>query len=411
MPGNPIASQTLRRILVALLGLFVAWRVLSLGMADHLARHDPSGALHWRAAHPIALARAAEQAAKRSPDRATALAQAAIAADPREGRGYRVLGILADARGDRAEALRNHQIASRLSPRDLPTHVWLERRDLQSGRVAAALRHIDLLLRIEPASRDQQFPILRALAVLPEAQAALAGTLIRQPPWREAFIVDLSRQANDSRALTPLIASLRQSEGGLAPGELAAWVDRLDRDKRWGEAYVTWAASLPAERQAGLGNVFNGDFEHEPSNAGFDWRIGHAPGVYIERLPVGTEQDTLALRVSFEDRRIPFNHVRQLLALPPGRYRLEGRARADGLRSTPGMVWSVRCADDNRSIANAEPLRGYAPWHAFSVSFELKPGDCGGQWLQLAVPARIPAEQRIGGSAWFDALRIVRADG
>jgi len=37
------------------------------------------------------------------------------------------------------------------------------------------------------------------------------------------------------------------------------------------------------------------------------------------------------------------------------------------------------------------------------------PGDkCGGQWLQLRLPARIPAEQRIGGVVWFDDLKIFR---
>jgi len=31
---------------------------------------------------------------------------------------------------------------------------------------------------------------------------------------------------------------------------------------------------------------------------------------------------------------------------------------------------------------------------------------CAGQWLSLRLPARIPAEQRIGGSAWFDELSV-----
>ena len=51
--------------------------------------------------------------------------------------------------------------------------------------------------------------------------------------------------------------------------------------------------------------------------------------------------DRLALRVAFEDRRVPFAHVRQLLALGPGRYTLSGRARPDNLRTDRGLVWTA----------------------------------------------------------------------
>jgi hypothetical protein len=36
--------------------------------------------------------------------------------------------------------------------------------------------------------------------------------------------------------------------------------------------------------------------------------------------------------------------------------------------------------------------------------------DCAGQWLMLVSPARIAAEQRIGGRAWFDDLHVRRDD-
>jgi len=42
------------------------------------------------------------------------------------------------------------------------------------------------------------------------------------------------------------------------------------------------------------------------------------------------------------------------------------------------------------------------------VQFEVPTDKCGGQWLELQLPARIPAEQRIGGLVWFDDLKISR---
>ena len=40
---------------------FIAWRVLSLGMADHYAVTDPERALAWRGDHPEARLQAARR--------------------------------------------------------------------------------------------------------------------------------------------------------------------------------------------------------------------------------------------------------------------------------------------------------------------------------------------------------------
>ena len=112
--------------------------------------------------------------------------------------------------------------------------------------------------------------------------------------------------------------------------------------------------------------------------------------------------------MAFEDRRVPFSHVRQRLALPPGRYVLSGRAKPDGLRTERGLVWSLTCASGGAPLGETQPLRGGGAWRPFGAVFEVPLRGCGGQWLTLRLPARIPAEQRIGGRVWFDALKITR---
>lgn len=388
--------------------LFMSWRALSLGLADHYAQGNPERALWWRPGHPAALLQLAHDISARSPGRAKQLAEAAVVVDPREGRAYRILGQIAERAGDSAAAVRLHEKASQLAPRDLPSHAWLERHYLATGKLDSALDQIDLMLRIEPEIQPQQFAILLAMAELPQAQAAVAKMLSRQPPWRAGFLSYLGREAKDSRAVAPLVNRLRALPDGLSDSELAAWIERLARDQRWGEGYLAWVGSLTPAQQLELDNVFNGGFEQEPSNNGFDWRFQHVSGAAIERLPDGGANGNLALRVSFEDRRIPFNHVQQLLALAPGSYRLAGRARAEGLRSERGLVWRVVCASDDRQLASTDPLMGHSQWRQFATDFEVPAENCGGQWLQLAVPARIAAEQRIGGRAWFDDLRITR---
>jgi hypothetical protein len=112
------------------------------------------------------------------------------------------------------------------------------------------------------------------------------------------------------------------------------------------------------------------------------------------------------LRIAFSGDRIPFNHVKQMLALPPGPFRLTGRVRLADLRSERGQVWTVACVGKREPLAQTEPMSGVRDWGDFSLEFDIPDTGCGGQWLTLSVPARIPAEQRIGGVAWFDDMRI-----
>jgi len=46
-------KKILLALVLAVLAL-LAWRALSLGMADHYARSDPERALSWRSDHPEA---------------------------------------------------------------------------------------------------------------------------------------------------------------------------------------------------------------------------------------------------------------------------------------------------------------------------------------------------------------------
>lgn len=389
---------------------FAGWRALALGLADHYAADQPERALWWRGDHPIALLRAAELAAAdpARADQAADYARRALRADPLDGRPYRVLAQLAEARGDADEAARLFAIAARRAPRDRVAQAWLLDHHLREGRPAEAVAHLDTLLRIQPDLIRTFEPLLLELAAAAPVHPALADALAAAPPWRARFLALVAAKAPAPEAVAPLFERLRQAPGGLAASELGPWLDRLVREGRVGQAYLLWAGSLPPERLAALGNVSNGSFEFEPMPVGFDWRFGRVPGARIERLATEGAEGRLALRVAFEDRRVPFAHVRQLLALPPGRYQLRLRARGDSLRSERGLVWQVACVAGGRPLGETPPLLGQGPWRELQADFEVPAAGCEGQWLTLRLPARIPAEQRIGGRAWFDDLKIRR---
>ncbi len=401
-------SAALRLILVFLL-LVLAWRVLSLGMADANSRFAPEQALQWRPEHSSALFLLAEQQAKTpaSFDTAKKNAMAALRAYPFEGRAYRILAQIADAEKKTELALALYQKAVRYSPRDLESHLWLLNYSLRTENADAAVQHLDKLLRMQIDLLPPLMVTIGGLAVQPISQSALIDSLAIKPIWRTpAMRALMSEQAAASR-YGLFFSRLSKVNGGLSELEQQDWLLALNRNQEWSLAYLSWASQLPSERQLQLANVFNGGFEYEPLGAEFDWQFDHVPGAIIERVFREGAEGEKALRVRFSDQQVPFNSVRQTLVLQKGRYRLSGQGLADDLRTEVGLVWSVQCMVSGITLANSEPWKGRSEnWQGFSMDFEVPDRQCPAQWLLLKLPARSESEQAIGGAIWFDALRV-----
>lgn len=410
MPSRDAARRWLPALAIGIALLVVGWRVLTLGLADHYASSDPDRALYWRPDHPEALLRFAEREAQDGDlEAAERAARRALAVDPLDGRAFRVLGHLRDRAGRPEEAIRFFELAIARTPRDLAAQARLADHHLAQGDFPNALARLDTMMRVSPDLIPKLVPPLTALAGHPVAAESFADRLARMPPWRVRVMREIIKAAPESLAVAPLLDTLRQRSGGLTETELAAWVDRLVADGHVGKAYLTWVALLPEEKRQRLGNVYNGGFEAVPGQGGFDWRFGRVRGARIDRMHEPGATGSYALRIAFEDRRVPFAHVSQMLALPPGKYGLSGRVRPDQLRTERGLSWQLACIGGHRGeLLATDPVRGNGPWRDFTAEFEIPGEGCEGQWLRLRHTARIEAEQRIGGRVWFDDIRITR---
>ncbi len=144
-------SRKIRNVLIVAVLAVLAWRVLSLGMADHLARDKPAQALFWRSNHPEALFRMAEQSvAEKKWPQANEYALKAVKANRLDGRALRVMAQVAEHEGDEKRAAELFNKAVALSPRDVPSHVWLLEYALRQRQAKPAAVHMDALLRVAP---------------------------------------------------------------------------------------------------------------------------------------------------------------------------------------------------------------------------------------------------------------------
>jgi len=410
MVDRPVVGKRFAaRALIALILMALAWRVLSLGMADAASRATPDQALQWRPHHPAALFKLAEQQVKQPDSRALARenAYASLRAYPFNGRAYRVLAQLAESEKKTEFAYQLYQKAELYSPRDLETRAWLLNHALLGNQVDAAVYQLNLLMRIQPDLQMQLMSVIGELAAIPAAQDALIAELNKNPPWRAPVINALLAQEKASERYAGFFNRLAQTKAGLSDLEQQAWLRALNQGKQWPLAYLSWAVNLPPESQRELGNLFNGGFENEPLGSEFDWQFKPVPGASIDRTFRDGVKGENALRVQFSDRRVLFSHVSQTLVLPSGHYRFSGQALSENLLTERGLVWEIQCLGGGPGLATSEPWRGNsAQWQTFSIDFDVPVDNCTAQTLTLKLPARVPAEQQISGAAWFDDLRI-----
>ena len=399
--------------LILLLGVlfFLAWRVISLGMADHLAKDSPEKALTWRSDHPEALVRSAELAldakdwAKARQD-----AVAALASNTLDGRPLRILALVSAHDGKQAKARQLMLDAATQSPRDWQAQLWLLEDALRRKQAADAANRIDSLLRIKPELMTAMLPQVMVLAVNPQAQNALLERLAQDPPWRRHLLNGLAASQYPMNQILPVFLNLNE-KSKLDASEYLPLLNRLNKENRFDQAYLTWANLIPAEQRKYLGNVFDGGFELpiEEQIGDFAWVVQELDGAEVQFMSTDGSVGEGSYYVDFDDRRIPFAHLNQLLVLPPGQWQMSYSAKAGQLKNPLGLVWRVTCQTDGRILAQSEAMKGQFNWKSMAFDFEV-PAGCWGQKLTLMIPARIPSQTEISGSLWLDHVEIQRVE-
>jgi hypothetical protein len=391
--------------LAVVVALVLVWRVFATGAAALLEG--------TRAAEPERARAPVESGAPDAPWRAR------LARNPTDYAALVVLALELERQGKTADARDAMRAALRLAPADERTLVEAAAFHLRTGDEAQALAILRRALDLYPSVQGTAWPFLTAALDGGRSAEFFSGIARENPAWWLSFFRHACRSAADVDAVQRLLAA-RSAAGVAVPDEWRCLIGRLQRENRWANAYQAWLNSLPREQQKRVGYVFNGDFEAAPSNMGFDWIVAEQPGVSIATQAIDGAGGRRALHVEFVRKRWAGPPVQQYLMLFPGRYKLEGRGRSDGLETWLGVQWGLYCLEqagkDGRQLARSDRFRGMTNWVEFAEDFTV-PRDCGAQVLRLElanprrdadVPGNVAA--RLNGSVWFDDFRVRSLD-
>jgi hypothetical protein len=461
----------LRAVVFVMIGVALAWLVLSRSLAAFLADASPEAALWFDSGQPEALVNLADQAlitarpvevqsgrsdqAQASeernsssnrgsfskletyflnlthafsqfetigrnlnisrpvaPDNASVVrvwAETAAMNDPLNPGALRILGQLAEADGDDVDTAKFLAAANNISLRENYASYWLMRHSTLKGDYKSAIHYADVLLRTNPQSIDYVAPVLAQISEAKEAVPLLKSALAENPPWRREFFARVSNSVTDARTPLDLLLALRTSPVPPAIEDIAPYLNLLIARKFYGLAYYTWLQFLPPEQLGRAGLLFNGSFETTPSGLPFDWTITPGSGVTTDIVSRSDQSDKHALLIDFQYGRVDYHSVTELVMLPPGRYEFVGEYQGK-LVGPRGMKWRVVCADGNMTNGGeSQMLTGVMKdWSTVDFAFTVPDKDCPAQYVRLDLDARMASEQLISGSIYFDDLKILR---
>ncbi len=404
MPAMRVPRNAGLAILIVV-ALVIAWRIVVSGYAALLA--GASGPDPNRTTTPLDVATV------------DAKWQARLARNPTDFPALVILALNLERQGKIGEASAAMREAMRLAPAEEQMLLEASAFYLRNGEEPHALAILRRAVELNPTAAREVWPLFTAALNSGRNDDFFAAAARDNPKWWPGFFDRACKEATDLGAVERAFAA-RAATGKVTSSERTCVIERLEHDGEWSRAYQTWINSLPNEQRQRIGFVYNGDFEHPISNVGFDWIVAPQDGVNVEPQQIQGARGKRALRIEFVRKlwgRVP---VQQYLVLVPGKYRFEGRGRADGLDTWIGVQWGLYCLKGEgvpgRHLASSDRFRGTSEWIEFHNDFTV-PKDCPVQLLRfelaspkedLATPENVVT--RLNGNVWFDDFRVRSLD-
>jgi hypothetical protein len=268
------------------------------------------------------------------------------------------------------------------------------------------------LLMNNPESAETTFPLFHAALDEPRFTEFFAKQLASPPAWWPAFFNYLLANEPDADKIHRYYMARASSANPPLPPERDSYVNHLLKSKQWSKAYQVWADNLGTAAGSAT-QLYDGGFDDTKNiNQAFTWQISQpAPTIKIQQSNGMGITGKLGLHITFKkgSKSVAFQHVSQTRLLPAGDYTLNGRYRVAQLRTSKGLRWRVRCADNTELpvLGESDVFKGNGVWEKFAANIHIPTG-CQAQTLRLETDSPYAHHNVFEGEIWFDDLSIVK---
>lgn len=295
----------------------------------------------------------------------------------------RLLGYVADSRGDRQAARRLIDMAARFSRREFGAQLWLIEDASQKEQLARALTHYDIALRTTTDSRGILFSTLIDALARQDVREAFTPYVAKAPTWMLDFISQAIAQIENpsNLALVMMAAknSVRIPEYRDFPNLL---LSQLESRGKYAD-YRRYYLSLPEVEMSLLTSLDMKRSSVTNRYPSVGWQLfdgvsvgsnfvieGSRPGLRLQAYASPNGSGLVA---------------RKLLFLAPGSYTLAVQYTSASAGSGADLTWQIQCLSESgqvdTTITNRAVIEG-----KFSTSdgFMINSG-CAVQYINLIV--------------------------
>jgi hypothetical protein len=336
----------IKTILILVVTGYLAWLSFIHAVANITWDRNPDVALRYVPDHPLALSRKADEMFAEKQDSATLAKVEAMAKQSLRGGALnpvaiRLLGYVADVRGDTKKARELMLLSHKVSRRDFGTQLWLIEGAVARGDKKQALYHYDIAMRTTPSSFPILFPTLTGALSDPEVRVALAPIVRQAPNWLPSYLSEAINTVENPANLADVLlkaGGLPEDEGyqnlsNALLGQLAA----KNKFPAFRQYYLALKGNKPAAfRSAAL--------TKDTVNVRYPamgWQVVENVGIGGSfSQPDNKGRFSLSAFAGSGERG---EVMRKMLFLEPGNYRFQARYSALEGVSDAEIRWDLQC--------------------------------------------------------------------
>lgn len=346
-----------------------------------------------------------------SPDDAVRLYRDSLGISPLQPGVWLDLSKAYQARNDSQAAAHALERALSLSPTDSVLHweagVFWAVNGMQDKALEAFRKHLLLM----PANQHAVYDLCWKFGI--PAGAIQEKLVPHEYAYLSKYLLYLTATGRTDEAadVWPLLP-IEQIERQV----FLSYVNHLIASGRYDDAMKIWTdvtahretdGRRPAEQDS-TSLVWNGGFERDMLNGGFDWVITEAAGVNVFLDEEIRMSGNRSLGVTFSGENPDAAFARQIILLRPGAsYTLNAYLKTESITSSNGVLIRVSgvgpaCQSLSQS---SDSFTGTNRWREVSFEFSA-PAGCQAALIQLRRDRSQKLDNRIEGTAWIDGITV-----
>ena len=223
---------------------------------------------------------------------------------------------------------------------------------VQKRDVLQALDLADSLLRRDQLTAEMT-PLLNAMETMPEARAEIVRRLAKLPPWREAYLSNVSalKTAPLLEGRYRLLMDLQDGSTKLSMSELAPSVNQIANAGKIAEASQLWRRHVGKTKGSSI--LLDGNFARfgesdfgERVGVPFEWYTSTGAGFSVTPIEGANGTD---VEIRWDGRRAPL-FLNQIVNARPGSYRLIVRVAESPSTAQQTLEFSADCVKGGRNV-------------------------------------------------------------